>query len=33
MLIATEPYYLVGENRRKRVGYENREPTAYQVFK
>jgi hypothetical protein len=26
-------YYLVGENRRKRIGYENREPTAYQVFK
>jgi len=26
-------YYLVGEKRRTRIGYENREPTAYQVFK
>ena len=26
-------YFLVGEKRRTRIGYENREPTAYQVFK
>ena len=29
---ATVRYYLVNEKRRKRIGYENKEPVSYQVF-
>jgi len=29
---ATVRYYLVSEKRRKRIGYQNKEPVSYQVF-
>jgi len=33
VLEAKVRYYLVAEDRVKRIGYDNREPTHYEIFK